>query len=119
MVGSSTVTLFGTTTPPAVKLMFDVVGLPVAVPGRTETNPAVVGNTAVTLATIAVAPAGTGAVVDTVVPSAPTVEMLPVTCRLRGAAEANGPPNPGSRVSSTRTGAMATNADDGESARTE
>src|SRR5215207_3396056 len=101
MVGSSTVTEFGTVSP-AEKLRFDVPGRPVASPGRTDKKPGVDGPTTVTLATMPVAPAGTGD------------WAVSVTSSLRGLSDVNGPVSPRSvRVSSTRTGEIAISAEGG------
>jgi hypothetical protein len=110
--GSSTVIEFGTTWPGVSKFRLDVVGLPVAVPGRTDTNPIVEGATPVTLATIAVAPLGTGLPVPITLPGF-TIGIDPVTSSSRGESDTSAPLSPAPiRVSSTRVGLTGTNDDD-------
>jgi len=112
------VTEFGTTTPGAVMLRLLVVGVPVASPGRTDTQPIVVGDTTVTLAVIPAAPAGTGSAVPMppvgritgIVPVTRNVSAWPLTSGL-------GRPN-ATRVSSARIGAIGTNAAGVAAART-
>ena len=64
---------------PAVKFNDDVVGAPVASPGRTDKNPAADGPTTVTFNNTPVAPAGTAD---------------PVTCNFCDTADLNGPGKP-------------------------
>src|SRR6476620_10185480 len=96
-------------TPGVVMLRLLVVGVPVASPGRTLTNPIEVGATAVTLATMPVAPSGTGDAVD-VAESDTAIGIVPVTSSLRPTVAVSAPSRPtGIRVSRTRTGAIVTN----------
>lgn len=108
VVGNATCTEFG-----AVSFMEkfsdDVLGAPVASPGRMEMNPSALGETAVTFNSTPVAPAGTTIAVPAV------VAIEPVIFSFCDTDETNGPGNPtftGSRVSNTRTGSMVT-TDDG------
>ena len=106
-VGIDTCTAFGTVTP-AVTFNDDVVGAPVASPGRTEMNPFAVAPTAVTFSNTPVAPMGT----TTLVPVAVVTE--PVTCSFCATGDTNGPARPrftGSRVSRMRSGETLTIVD--------
>jgi hypothetical protein len=97
-VGSATCTAFGTVAF-AAKFSDDVVGAPVASPGRTDRNPEAVGETTVTFSRTPVAPTGT---------------VAPTTWTFWDTADTNGPGKPrftGSRVSSIRTGSTVTTAD--------
>src|SRR5918993_2590073 len=98
-VGKPTCTEFGTVAF-AAKFSEEVLGAPVASPGRTDRNPAADGDTTVTFNSTPVAPAGT---------------VEPTTCNFCDTADTNGPGSPrftGSRVSRMRTGSMET-TDDG------
>ncbi len=108
VVGRATVTEFGTTSLGA-KLRLEVVVGPVSVPGRTATKPPPVGRNTVTLATMPVAPSGTGLPVPGWSPGR-TIGMVPVTSRVRAVPLTSGPVSPMlMRVSSTRTGLIGTN----------
>lgn len=91
--GSATVTAFGTMSS-ARKLRLLVVAGPGAPAGRTLKNPSAVGLTAVTFMITPVAPAGT---------------TSPVTSRILGSGEVNGPASPSPvRVSRIRSGVIVT-----------
>ena len=98
--------------------MFDVEGAPLAVPGRTATNPVLAGRTAVTFAVMAVAPTGT-TIFEPVRPSGSTTGMVPVIATRvdRPPTSAVERPTP-NRLSTTRSGVIATNTAPGDSART-
>ncbi len=96
-VGKPTCTEFGINWP-AVKFNDDVVGAPVASPGRIDKNPSAVGLTTVAFNNTPVAPAGT---------------VAPVTCSFCDTPDTNGPGKPTPvRVSRMRTGSIVT-TDDG------
>src|SRR5215204_7667081 len=93
VVGNETCTEFGTVEF-AAKFSDDVLGAPVASPGRTDKNPGADGVTTVTLSNTPVAPTGTAA---------------PTTGSFCDTADTNGPGRPrltGSRVSRIRTGSI-------------
>ena len=83
LVGIATVTWFGTMSPGAT-FRFDVDGAPVASPGRTEINPAPVGDTAVTFNNTPVAPTGTTTRLIDFLFASVQVLMVPVTCNFFG-----------------------------------
>jgi hypothetical protein len=88
---------------PAEKFNDDVVGTPVAPPGRKLMNPAAEGCTAVTLIATPVAPVGTTIEVPA------DVGMEPVICTRTGCAATSGTGTPSpTRVSTMRTGVIAT-----------
>src|SRR4051812_12771580 len=103
VVGTATCTEFGDVSF-TLKLRFDVLGAPVASPGRIEMKPSAVDPTDVTFNNTPVAPAGTTVAV---VPAVVATE--PVTFNFCDTGDTNGPGKPtftGSRVSRTRTGSI-------------
>ena len=111
LVGIATVTWFGTMSP-GNTFRFDVDGAPVASPGRTEINPAPVGDTAVTFNNTPVAPAGTTTrLIDCWFASIHVV-MVPVTRNFLDVPATNLPVKPMlERVSRTRVGSTVTTVD--------
>src|SRR5680860_437980 len=101
----------------AAKLMFDVAGVPVALPGRIEIYPGVVGLMIVRLNTTDVAVVGTtNAVTGSAFPGG-RVRTGPVTCSNCATLDVNGPARPTSvRVSRMRAGVIPTNEDGAVSA---
>ena len=111
LVGIATVTWFGTMSPGAT-FRFDVDGAPVASPGRTEINPAPVGNTAVTFNNTPVAPAGTTTRLISCWSASIHVPMVPVTINFWDVPASNLPVTPMLyRVSRTRVGSTVTTVD--------
>ena len=97
---------------PGATFRFDVDGAPVASPGRTEINPAPVGNTAVTFNNTPVAPAGTTTRLISCWSASIHVPMVPVTINFWDVPASNLPVTPMLyRVSRTRVGSTVTTVD--------